>query len=148
MGEIVRVSVIIPTFRRPRDVVRCLQALAEQSRLADEVIVVCRHDDAPSHQAVEESKKWFPAGRLVKAVAYRPGLEAALNAGLERASGHVICFSDDDAAAHPDWIERIDRHFRRDPDLGVSEAVTSCSLVRSLWKGHVESCIGSRGMAG
>jgi glycosyltransferase involved in cell wall biosynthesis len=95
-----------------------LQALADQSRPADEVVVVHRHDDDASRHALDEVSRWFPEGRLVMAMVDRPGLEAALNAGLEKATGDVICFSDDDAAPHRDWLEKIEEHFLRDPALG------------------------------
>ncbi|MGI8501337.1 MAG: glycosyltransferase family 2 protein, partial [Hassallia sp.] len=40
------ITVLIPTYRRPLDLVRCLEALKKQTRQADEVLVVVRDTDA------------------------------------------------------------------------------------------------------
>ncbi len=47
-----------------------------------------------------------------------PGVVAAYNRGLDTATGDVVCFTDDDAAPHADWIERIERAFGEDAALG------------------------------
>jgi GT2 family glycosyltransferase len=43
---------------------------------------------------------------------------AAYNLGIESACGDVLCFTDDDAAPHSDWVARIARAFQSDPGLG------------------------------
>ncbi|ONQ99134.1 glycosyl transferase, partial [Burkholderia cenocepacia] len=40
-----KISVLVPTYRRPADLARCLLALQRQQRLPDEVIVVARPED-------------------------------------------------------------------------------------------------------
>ncbi|WP_455777492.1 glycosyltransferase family 2 protein, partial [Burkholderia stabilis] len=40
-----KISVLVPTYRRPADLARCLLALQRQHRLPDEVIVVARPED-------------------------------------------------------------------------------------------------------
>ena len=40
------ISVVIPSYRRPSDLRRCLGALTLQTRAADEVVVVLHGDDA------------------------------------------------------------------------------------------------------
>jgi cellulose synthase/poly-beta-1,6-N-acetylglucosamine synthase-like glycosyltransferase len=47
-----------------------------------------------------------------------PGVIAALNSGLAVAQGEMIAFTDDDAAPHSDWLERIEAHFLLDSSVG------------------------------
>jgi glycosyltransferase involved in cell wall biosynthesis len=114
----VKVSVIVPTYRRTADLERCIDALAAQRRRADEIIVVARGDDQPTRAWLEQyqARPWSLSLRV--AFVNVPGVVAAYNRGLDTATGDVICFTDDDAAPHPDWIERIAEAFVRDHALG------------------------------
>lgn len=47
-----------------------------------------------------------------------PGVVAALNAGLAAVEGDIVSVTDDDAAPHPDWLERIAAYFVSDSRLG------------------------------
>lgn len=111
-----KLTVLIPTYRRAADLERCLDALKRQRRRPDQIIVVTRSDD-------DETRALF--GRYnIKALpielveAQTSGQVAALNAGLEAAVGEVIAIIDDDTAPWLDWLERIERHFLRAPHLG------------------------------
>src|SRR4029079_17187497 len=48
-----------------------------------------------------------------------PGVLAANRAGMELVTGEIVSFIDDDAAARPDWLRRIERWFASDPKLGA-----------------------------
>jgi cellulose synthase/poly-beta-1,6-N-acetylglucosamine synthase-like glycosyltransferase len=109
-----KIAVIVPTYRRPRDLARCLVALAAQERQAAQVVVVARDDDADTHAALRES----PALPLRIATVVEPGQVAALNAGLAAADADIVAFTDDDAAPRPDWLQRIAAHFAHDRSLG------------------------------
>ena len=113
-----KVTVLVPTYRRPADLARCLAALQRQSRAPDEVVVVARADDEATHTCLRD-----PAvpGSLPLSVARVevPGQVAALNRGLDAANGDVIAITDDDAAPHVDWVERIAAAFESDARLGA-----------------------------
>ncbi|MBI0331676.1 glycosyltransferase family 2 protein [Burkholderia plantarii] len=113
-----KLSVLVPTYRRPTDLARCLIALQRQRRAPDEVIVVARPDDVATHDCLAD-----PAVRgalpLTVAPIEVPGQVAALNRGLERAGGDVLAITDDDAAPRPDWLERIAAAFDADARLGA-----------------------------
>ena len=59
------ISIIVPSFKRPRDLRRCLEAIAIQSRTADEVLVVGREDDRETVELVGALQADLPALRLV-----------------------------------------------------------------------------------
>jgi len=106
------VSVMIPTYRRPQDLERCLLALEQQNRSPDEVLIVVRDTDTETWQFLQEfHRDRLPLHTTTVTI---PGQVAALNAGLTAATGEIIAITDDDAAPHPDWLERIEVHFLSD----------------------------------
>ncbi|MCX4146319.1 glycosyltransferase [Paraburkholderia madseniana] len=113
-----KVSVIVPTYRRTADLARCLAALDAQERRADEVIVIARHDDYATLDWLRTREANRPDPRRWIVLVHKPGVVAAYNLGIDSASGDVLCFTDDDAAPHSDWITRIVRAFESDPALG------------------------------
>lgn len=109
-----RVSVIVPTYRRPESLARCLDALDRQERPADEVLAVVRDDDHASARVV--GAREHPV-RLVSV--RRPGVVAAMNAGLDACEGEVVALTDDDAMPHPDWLLRIVSAYESDPAIAA-----------------------------
>jgi O-antigen/teichoic acid export membrane protein len=98
-------TVVVPTWRRPDDLRRCLRALARQTRPAAEVVVVVRDDDGESHAVLADPEH---AALPLRAEPPREaGLLPAVDAGLRAASGDVVLVTDDDGEPHPDWVERV-----------------------------------------
>lgn len=112
-----RLTVIVPTWNRPEELSRCLRALAGQTLPADQVLAVVREGDWPTVQAVEAARQLLPA--LARVPVSVPGQIAAMNAGLEAATGDVVAFTDDDAAPRPDWLQRIEAHYAANPRVGA-----------------------------
>jgi GT2 family glycosyltransferase len=111
------ITVIIPTYRRPQDLARCLGALKLQNRRPDQVLVVVRDTDAETWKFLESfNLEWLPLRTVTVRVT---GVVAAMNAGLDEAVGDFIAFTDDDAAPHPDWLQRIEAYFLSDSRLGA-----------------------------
>ena len=112
-----RTSVIVPSYHRPHDLSRCLAALARQTRLPDEVCVVVREDDVETRRLLKEDTARVTGLREV--TVQRPGLVAAMNRGLDAATGDILIFTDDDAEAADNWVEDIERWFAADPRIGA-----------------------------
>jgi glucosyl-dolichyl phosphate glucuronosyltransferase len=97
------VSVIVPTFRRPVDVERCLAGLAGQDVSGFEVVVV----DNASDPALRELVGSKPAG-AARAIRYLSeatlGVHNARHAGARAAGGCLLLFTDDDAECSPGWV--------------------------------------------
>jgi glycosyltransferase involved in cell wall biosynthesis len=107
-----KITVVIPTYRRSKDLARCLQALGQQTHRADEVLVVIRDTDAETWAFLEGVNLDLLLLRPIPVTA--SGVVAAMNVGLDAASGDIIVFTDDDAAPHQDWLERIEARFISD----------------------------------
>ncbi len=108
-----KISIVVPSYRRPAQLQRCLAALDEQERSPDEVIVVHRADDEPTAAVVAENRSAWTRGAVVK----RVGVLAAMEAGVEAASGDVVAFTDDDAVPRSDWLRRIEAALEADEQV-------------------------------
>lgn len=107
-----KISVLVPTYRRPKDLNRCLEALKKQTRIADEVLVVVRDSDTETWSLLQN---YNPDSLSLRPITVkRPGQVAALNTGLEAATGDIIAITDDDAAPRPEWLARLEAHFLSD----------------------------------
>ncbi len=106
-------SVVIPTYRRPESLGRCLQGFAGQTVPPDEVIVVRRAEDRRADSVAAAA-----AVAVRVAVVARPGVVSAMAAGSAAARGEVVAFCDDDAVPRPDWAARLRAAFA-DPRLGA-----------------------------
>ena len=96
------ITALVPTYRRPRDLARCLEALKCQVRTPDEVMVVMRDEDAETRDLLTHLD---PGSLVLRTVTVeKSGMVAALNPGLDAAEGNVISITDDDAAPRPDWL--------------------------------------------
>ncbi|GAB1544292.1 glycosyltransferase [Scytonema sp. NUACC21] len=112
----ITITAIVPTYRRPKDLSRCLEALKSQNRPADEVLVVVRDTDSDSWAFLKEFNPEPLKFRTVTVTV--PGVVAALNAALKEAKGDIVTVTDDDAAPHRDWLERIEKYYLSDDRIG------------------------------
>jgi cellulose synthase/poly-beta-1,6-N-acetylglucosamine synthase-like glycosyltransferase len=110
----VKLTVAIPSYRRPEELRRALEALVSQERRVDEVIVVARKDDAATHEVAYKFSSALP---LNLEFVERTGMVEAVNRALDCATGDVVALTDDDAAPHPDWARKIVEAFENEPDL-------------------------------
>ncbi|PWC34528.1 glycosyl transferase family A [Azospirillum sp. TSO35-2] len=110
-----RVTVIVPTYRRPDRLADCLDGLARQTQAPAQVIVTVRDIDPGSADVARRF-----TGRLALQIVGIdvPGQVAAINRGIDHARGDVVAITDDDAVPHPDWVERIEAWYQTDPRIG------------------------------
>ncbi|WP_133511797.1 glycosyltransferase family 2 protein [Candidatus Thiosymbion oneisti] len=106
------ISVIIPTYNRPRQLTQCLEALSATRGETFEVIVV----DDGSPEPIETTVYAF-ADRLDISCLRRKnaGPASARNVGARVARAPILAFTDDDCRPEPDWLSRIAEAVRRNP---------------------------------
>lgn len=111
-----KIAAIIPTYQRPQDLERCLEAFKKQLRPADRLLITIRDTDTKTADFLQSYNiECLPLEVLI---VKEPGVVAAMNCGLEAATEDIIAFTDDDAAPHVDWLQRIEAYFLSDEHLG------------------------------
>lgn len=105
-----RLSVVIPALNDAEMLERCLTRLSEQTRQADEIIVV----DNGSTDNTAAVARYFGARVVFEPVR---GIPSATAAGLDAARGDICARLDADSVPAHDWLERIEKHFAEDPRL-------------------------------
>ena len=127
-GRVVRLTVIICTRNREREIVAAVESLVRQQRLPDELIVV----DSGEGDSLEAMLKESIAGRFP--VVYErssPGLPRQRNRGIALATGDLLLFLDDDVILDEAYIGEITGFFERDTERqfhGAQGAITIKSL--------------------
>jgi glycosyltransferase involved in cell wall biosynthesis len=103
------ISVVIPAKDDADLLERCLLALARQSRLADEIVVV---DNNSTDDTADRARRFGASVISETAI----GIPAAAAAGYDRATGDIIARLDADCIPPMDWLEQIERSLAENPD--------------------------------
>ncbi len=106
-------SIVIPVYNEQDYIVSCLQSIARQTELPDEVIVV---DNNCSDNTVDLARK-FAFVTVVQAK--RQGIVHARNRGFNAARGDIIGRIDADTVLEPDWVETVKAYFTARPAAGA-----------------------------
>ena len=105
------ITVIVCAHNEERALPACLHALLAQTRPPDELLVV-------NNASTDETGAVARQIRHVRVVDEpRKGLVVARETGRVEARGNLLVYVDADCRPPLTWLERIDRHFERDPDL-------------------------------
>ena len=109
-------SVVVATYERPNYLARCLEHLANQHRMPDEVIVADASRDAGTERLVKSRfpqvlYQWNPLGY--------GHIAGSREIGYRGACGDVVAFVDDDAFAEPSWLEHLLEPYTDDRVGGV-----------------------------
>jgi glycosyltransferase involved in cell wall biosynthesis len=110
-----RFSIVVPTYRRPERLRRCLDAivLTDYPRDAFEVLVVSDEVSALTEEIVCGYQTAIPVFLVSQS---HLGPASARNAGAARAQGEFLIFLDDDSAPAPDWLRQWELYTCRYPD--------------------------------
>jgi hypothetical protein len=114
------ISVILCAYTEERwdDLLAAVASLDNQTRPPDEIIVAVDHNPGLAARL-----RHALCGALVVENAAARGLSGARNAGIAAASGELIAFLDDDAAAAPDWLTRLAAAYADPQVLGAGGAI-------------------------
>ncbi len=125
----VKVTVVLPTHRRPEGVARALSGLAAQKGAPAFDVVVVDNDSTPHAPPV------LPAG-LAGRVLHEPvlGAASARNRGIAEATAPLVAMLDDDVVPAPDWLVSLAAPvLAGTADLVGGKVVLDPSVPRPRW---------------
>jgi glycosyltransferase involved in cell wall biosynthesis len=102
----IKISVVIPTYRRPHLLRKCVTALTTQKfdQGCYEILVVSDGYDAITESVVREFSLIFPL-ITYHHLSVKKGPAAARNCGWKEARGKVVAFTDDDTVPDANWLQ-------------------------------------------
>src|ERR1700722_4893590 len=129
-------SIVIPTRARPDYLEVALSSIAPQAEGAGaEVLVIDDAGSSPATRALVErhGARYEPhPGPL--------GLNVARNTGVERSSGELVVFVDDDVRVRPGWLQALLDAARAHPDVDVFAGPIEPSLEGGGAWGAIHAC--------
>lgn len=127
-GALHQCSLIVPTYRRPADLIALLEALASIPDPPQETVVV---DGTPEVYVETAVADWVREKRLpfdLVYVASPKGLTRQRNIGIDISGGRYVFFLDDDAVPLPGYFTAVRRVFEEDREGrvgGVGAAIVN-----------------------
>ena len=102
-------SILIPAYNEEHSIVSCLNSLFSLNYGNREIIVI---DDASTDHTAEVVKTCSEKGIVLVQREKNGGRAAALNSGLQKATGDIIVTTDADTIVPPDWLHRFESYFK------------------------------------
>lgn len=109
------ISVVIPTYNRRDSLARALDSVINQSRVAEEIIVI---DDGSNDATASMVQTNYPAVTLLKQE--NQGVSAARNSGIKHAKGEWLALLDSDDCWHARKLEKQLDALDKQPEYRVA----------------------------
>ena len=111
-----RLSVVIPTYKRPESLFRLLRSLNNQSLKPDEVLIVSGDKDSINELIIKENY----IDLSIRFFFSNPSVCVQRNKGIEESSGDYICLMDDDVEAESIYLETLVNYLDQNPKSTVA----------------------------
>lgn len=123
-----KISVVIPTHNRPKELKRAIDSLINQTSLPDEIIVV---DDGSVEPVTKHIFKNLPPSVRGVLLTNKTAKGAchARNRGIEAATGKYIAFLDDDDLFTKNKIYTLKQHIKKHPKIDVFHHSATINMV-------------------
>jgi glycosyltransferase involved in cell wall biosynthesis len=133
-----KLSVIVCTYRRPEPLALLLQSLASQTLKSFEVLLV----DGAGTDGVAQTRGVASAHAPeldLKVMSSPKGLTKQRNAGLQAATGDIVCFLDDDVTFDSDFLDKTAALFESRVMAGIGgvtayDVINYPQRVNSRWR--------------
>jgi len=110
------VSLIVLSYNRPGMLRKCLEGVTGQSYTPLEVIVVDNRSSAS--EEIRSIVAAHPRFRLI-ANDENLGFTGGMNTGIQAATGHYVCLTEDDIILHENYVARLVEFHEQRPEAGM-----------------------------
>lgn len=133
MEPMLDLSIVIPTYRRPRGLAACLAALPAAARMPHEVILVDAGGCTETVAVIEQARRSL-GERVVVIRETRPeGFVRAINRGFRAARGRHLTWLNDDCRPLPRSLDRaLDQLVRAPRHVGMTALFHSSKTDRNI----------------
>jgi GT2 family glycosyltransferase len=104
-----KISVVVPTYKRPQLLMNCLVALSKQEMVKNdfEIIVVSDGPDEATRELMHGINHLVLPYVQYISLHVNSGPASARNAGWKKANGELVAFTDDDCHPSPGWLPAL-----------------------------------------
>jgi len=112
-------SIILPTFNRVQLLQLCIESLIKQNydKQKYEIIIVDNNSNDSTEKLVKYYLNKYNNIRYINEP--RKGLYFTRHTGAFNAKYDYLCFCDDDAIYHPDWLKELDFVYNKNPNVAA-----------------------------
>ena len=126
-----KISVLVPCHNERLTIKKCISSILDQSRKADEIIVV---NDGSTDKTLTILKSFKKNIRIVNILHNTGNKSRAHEAGLKHVKGDIVITTDADTVLDRDFIKHIMEEFND------TEVVASAGYVKSMKQNWLTSC--------
>jgi len=116
-----KVSVIIPTYNRPKELMKSIKTVLDQSYKGEIEIIIIDDSKESQQKIINEKFSKTPENRTIKYIhkAKKEGSPLARNIGIKEAKGDYIAFLDDDDEWLPEKTDKQVEIMDKYKDVGL-----------------------------
>lgn len=112
-------SILVPAYNEEQSISTCLNSLISVDYDNKEIVVI---DDSSTDRTVQVVEEFQDKGVILVGREKNGGRAAALNSGLQRATGDVVITTDADTVVPSNWLQRFRSCFERHSAIAVGGA--------------------------
>ncbi|MCH7730070.1 glycosyltransferase family 2 protein [Patescibacteria group bacterium] len=101
-----KITGVIVTRNRAKDLNECLQSLVNQTQLPDKVLIVNNNSEDDTSKVV---KSFSDGLRIKEVIEEKIGYSHAYNRGLTESKTKWVVYIDDDCVAEKNWFEQVNK---------------------------------------
>lgn len=133
-----KVSIIIPTFNRPSDLVETIDSIESQTVKPHELIVVDESTDNAVETTLKNKDTSFKKTFIHRAEKIKSSA-ISRNIGIKKATGDILLFLDDDVILDNKYIENLHKTYESNKIMAVQGYITNPRIGKRIML--IDRCI-------